>query len=200
MYVQQSSACDMPNSETPITAAQIARQDSFVARIGKKFTDGNAAMAGVVGMLTPPVPVGACDDFTSSLSMSNITPFPWPIPGPAGAGPGPAAPPTAAVLGPGSIPAPGAIAPAVAAAGPLTQVSPGWMWANPGGGSTYPWGATQLAASRLIPPWACAGKGAPGGMLPGGLPGTPTEWAWGLGAVALGLLLLAGGGRGKGRH
>jgi hypothetical protein len=48
MYVQQSSACDMPNSETPITAAQIAAQDQFVANVGQKFVDGNAALSDLI--------------------------------------------------------------------------------------------------------------------------------------------------------
>lgn len=147
MYVQQSKACDMPNSETPMSAAAIARQDAFVAAIGKKFTDGNQAMADVIARLTPPPPTGTCNDFTTSDSMSNITPFPWPVPLGNPAAPGGAA---------------GGGAAASAPADSLSQVSGGWVWANPGGGSTYPWGPTQLAASRLVPPWACRGAGAPG--------------------------------------
>lgn len=84
MYLLQSKACNMPNSETPMTAERIARQDRFVAEVGRRFTDGNRAMADVIARLTPPPASGACDDFTSSASMSNLTPFPWPVPGAGG--------------------------------------------------------------------------------------------------------------------
>ena len=141
MYVIQSAACNLPNSETPMSAEDVARQDRFVAAVGRKFENGNRAMAGIIDMLTPPPPVGNCDDFTSSRSMSNITPFPWPSPGVArGGGAGVVSGP------PGSTPAP---------ADAFAKLSHGWQWANSGGGSTYPWGSTQLAASRLIPPWVC---------------------------------------------
>ncbi len=174
----------MPNSETPMSAAAIARQDRFVAAIGKKFTDGNAAMARDVAMLTPPVPVGTCDDFTNSRSMSNLTPFPWPVPGaldaqqPA-AGPGPGA---------------SAVPPAVVASG-LGDLSPGWKWMRPGGGSTYPWGPAQLSASQLVPPWACSAPGAAG--APGGSAAAlaAPSWPWGtIAAVALVVALLATSG------
>lgn len=183
-YVQQTAACNLPNSETPMSADAIARQDRFVAAVGKKFTDGNDAMGGVIAMLTPPPPVGNCDDFTSSLSMSNITPFPWPIPAAAGVNR------NAPSLSGGAGPAGSSQAPADA----FAKLSKGWQWANAGGGSTYPWGQTQLRASRLIPPWVCTP--VPGG--PGSGDGAPSDlttamtWAkWLAGGAALALVIAA---------
>jgi hypothetical protein len=166
--------------------ARIARQDAFVARVGRKFSNGNRDMAGVIAMLTPPPPVGECDDFTSSLSMSNITPFPWPIP--AAAGVNLNAPSVGGVAG--SSPAP---------ADAFAKLSRGWAWANTGGGSSYPWGETQLRASRLIPPWVCTPvPGAPG--LADGSPSdlaTAMTWAKYL-AIGLGAaFILAAARRGR---
>jgi len=182
MYVIQSAACNLPNSETPMSAERIARQDSFVDRVGSKFRNGNDAMAGIVAMLTPPPPSGNCDDFTNSRSMSNITPFPWPSPNsPAGLTPG-----GAGYYGP----APAGSSPAPADA--FAKISGGWQWANAGGGSTYPWGETQLRASRLIPPWVCTPvPGAPGSTGFGDTMDLATAMGWakwlalGLGAAWL---------------
>lgn len=180
MYVIQGKACDLPNSETPMSAERIRRQDNFVAAIGRRFTDGNKAMADTIARLTPPPPTGTCDDFTSSRSMSNLTPFPWPVPGGGGVGAGSAA---------NSAPAP---------ADALSQISGGWVWAHPGGGSSYPWGPTQLAASRLVPPWACPGGAvAPAGLAAGDLNTALTVGKWL--AIALGAGLLLSAGRRSGR-
>jgi hypothetical protein len=80
MYVTQANQCDMPNSETPITAAEIAALYAYGDAVGSHFVNGNATMAQIVDGLTPPVPVGQCSDFTSSRSMRAITPFPLPLP------------------------------------------------------------------------------------------------------------------------
>lgn len=48
-YVPQSSQCDLPNSESPITAARVAAQDRYIARVGQTFVDNNNAMDYLVG-------------------------------------------------------------------------------------------------------------------------------------------------------
>jgi hypothetical protein len=187
MYVIQGNACDMPNSETPMSAERIAAQDRFVDSVGRHFTQGNAAMAQLIARLTPPAPVGTCADFTSSRSMSNITPFPFPLPRGVVGG-SPVGVTGGGASGDGTVPAFG-VPPD---AGPTTPISGGWQWTNPGGGATYPWGGVQLEASRLIPPWACPGQTAPG--LADGDLSTALSWGKWL-AIALGVGLLASAAR-----
>lgn len=95
MYVTQTNACTVPNSETPMTAARISKQDNRVARTGSRFDRGNAAMALLVDSLSPPVATGTCDDLTSSRVFLPVWPMAWPAPsgmvgGAAGNYPGPA--------------------------------------------------------------------------------------------------------------
>lgn len=71
MYVTQSAACDLPNSASPLTQAQIDAQAARINRVGAKFLRGNQAMSAVIASLTPPPPTGTCDDFTTSLSMRS---------------------------------------------------------------------------------------------------------------------------------
>lgn len=75
-YVTQSQQCDLPNSETPISQAQIDAQAARVGHVGAKFVFGNQTMSALVAGLTPPVPTGSCSDFTSSLSMRQSGRFP----------------------------------------------------------------------------------------------------------------------------
>jgi hypothetical protein len=82
--VYTTQPCDLPNSATPLTQAQIDAQNNRVARVGQRFVDGNITMSRLVAALTPPPPTGTCDDLTSSLALSNLSPFPWPRPALAG--------------------------------------------------------------------------------------------------------------------
>lgn len=82
MYVTQSDACNLPNSESPISQAMIDAQNRRIARVGSRFVGGNRAMGRLVSVLTPPVPVSSCDDFQNSLAMDNLSPFPFPDPNP----------------------------------------------------------------------------------------------------------------------
>src|ERR1700688_4893587 len=88
MYVPFGSACDEPNSETPMTQTRIDAQNARVARVGKRFTDGNATMAALVNALTPPTATGTCEDLTNSNSMlaSQVmaAPLPAGVPPPGG--------------------------------------------------------------------------------------------------------------------
>jgi hypothetical protein len=183
MYVISSGACDLPNSASPVTPAQIAQQDAYVAKVGRRFTNGNRDFAQIISALTPPQPGGSCDDFTSSVSLDNISPFPFPVPpGVVYAGGG-------VKLGTPSAPAvPGSPANAPA----------GSVWTAPGGGSTYPWGPVQRDVSSLIPAWACApstiaGAGGGAGAAPS------NKFLWGALAVVAGLALVTGDRSGRRR-
>ncbi len=48
MYVLDSKACDLPNSETPMSAAAIAAQNAAVGRVGSWFTAGNDALNNLI--------------------------------------------------------------------------------------------------------------------------------------------------------
>lgn len=45
MYVSDTQACNLPNSSSPIPAAAVTAQDAFVARVGSKFVNGDAALS-----------------------------------------------------------------------------------------------------------------------------------------------------------
>ena len=51
MYVTSDMACSMPNSATPMSQARITAQNNRVARIGSKFTNGNAILSNLVQQL-----------------------------------------------------------------------------------------------------------------------------------------------------
>jgi hypothetical protein len=172
MYVISSGACDLPNSASPVTPAQIAQQDAYVAKVGRRFTNGNRDFAQIISALTPPQPGGSCDDFTSSLSLDNISPFPFPVPpGVVYAGGG-------VKLGTPSAPA-----------GSPAGLPAGSVWTVPGGGSTYPWGPVQREVSSLIPAWACASPAAASGA---GAAAPSKNFLWGALAVVAGLALVTG--------
>lgn len=78
MYQTQTDACNMPNSETPFDSTPLALPQWRVERVGNAMAAGNSDMAGLVSSLTPPPPIGTCDDFTSSLSRRNLSPWPAP--------------------------------------------------------------------------------------------------------------------------
>lgn len=152
MYVPFGSACDEQNSETPMTQARIDAQNNRVARVGKKFTDGNAVMAAIVNGLTPPAPTGTCDDLTDSSSMFAAQAMAAPLP------PG-AIPVGSPSVTPGSAAAPGNVSTLASSAPSLSLPSRGASyWMRPGGASTYPYGALQLNAARLVPAWDCEGS------------------------------------------
>lgn len=169
MYVLDSDACGLRSSTSPMPASAVSRQDAFIARVGRRFSAGNADMAGIVAALTPPQPGGDCSDFTNSGSMLNAGPFPWPPPpvllvppraagsGGAGAGAGVVAGSAPASLSFGSRPG---LSPGVpgAGGGGAPAGSGGWVWTAAGGGSSYPWEPTQASAADLIPAWRCAGS------------------------------------------
>lgn len=51
MYVTSDMACSMPNSATPMSQARVTAQDNRIARIGSKFTSGNAILSNLVQQL-----------------------------------------------------------------------------------------------------------------------------------------------------
>jgi hypothetical protein len=63
MYVQQGAACTQPNSSTPMSQAEINRQNWRVARVGRRFVAGNVALNDIVqklgGIGIGPVPGAA---------------------------------------------------------------------------------------------------------------------------------------------
>jgi len=166
MYVAFGSACDEPNSATPMTQTRIDAQNTRVARVGKRFTDGNATMAALVNALTPPTATGTCEDLTNSNSMLASQVMAAPLP--------------AGVVAPG-----GSTAAAASDSSVLSLPSRGASyWMQPGGPSTYPYGALQLNTGRLVPPWACEGGGLASRLSDAAK--SPMVWAAvGLGALAL---------------
>ena len=183
MYVPFGSACDEPNSSTPMTQTRIDAQNRRVARVGKKFTDGNAVMAAIVNGLTPPAPTGTCDDLTTSSSMFAAQAMAAPLP------PG-AIPVGSPAVTPGSAAAPGNVGPATSSAPTLSLPSRGASyWMRPGGASTYPYGALQLNAARLVPAWACEGVTMADRM--GDALKSPKVWGL-VGVVGLALFAFAG--------
>src|SRR5579864_1015717 len=74
MYTSQQ--CTEHNSASPITQADIDRENAKIARVASIFQNGNKALSDIISILTPPVPTGQCSDFTSSASMRNTSPFP----------------------------------------------------------------------------------------------------------------------------
>ena len=171
MYVPFGSACDQPNSETPMTQARIDAQNRRVARVGRHFEKGNADMAAIVNGLTPPTPSGTCDDLTNSRSMFNAQAMAAPLP-------------------PGVLPGGASAGGAGSDSGGFTL--PGVsFWYKPGGGSSYPWGPLQNAAGRLVPPWACQ----PVSMADKLAAAAQSPAAWVLGGLALLAVAFAGSGR-----
>lgn len=211
-YVTQSEQCNLPNSETPMTQAQIDAQAARVGRVGSKFVAGNQAMSALVAGLTPPVPTGSCSDFTSSLSMRQSGRFPIrafargryslpagsPVPGSntAGLSPAIAAAITALALPvpvPSNSPA-GAGVPAGPTSGGSGSGSSGTPYNNTGwpeGGSNpagveYPYGGVQRVL-QMIAPVGCTPTSADGDLsMP--IAGVAAGWWLGLGLLALALL------------
>lgn len=77
MYTQ--SSCSERNSGTPLTQADINRQNLRMNRIVQPMLDGNSDMGALIVSLTPPAPANTCDDFKNSNSLGPA--FPWPLPG-----------------------------------------------------------------------------------------------------------------------
>lgn len=174
MYVAFGSACDQPNSETPMTQARIDAQNRRVARVGRHFEKGNADMAAIVNGLTPPAPSGKCEDLTNSRAMFNAQPMAAPLPpgvSPGGGWAGDSG-------GPGSSGG-GFVLPGVS------------FWFKRGGGSSYPHGPLQNAAGALVPPWACQ----PVSMADKLAAAAQSPAAWVLGGLALLAVAFAGSGR-----
>jgi hypothetical protein len=167
MYVPFGSACDLPNSSTPMTQARIDAQNRRVARAGQKFTDGNEAMAAIVDALTPPAPTGTCEDLTTSRSMFAAQVMAAPRPAGAGVAVGSSG---SAVL---SLPSRGAS-----------------YWMQKGGPSSYPYGALQLNVGRLVPAWDCSAAPSMGDRFADALK-SPTFWGV-LAIAGLGLYAVAG--------
>lgn len=225
MYVTQSSACDLPNSATPMTQARIDAQARRMQRVGNKFVRGNLAMSAVIASLTPPTPTGTCDDFTSSLAMhqsgrmvlnprgrGRIPISQEPGMGPdasATAFPGAAVPVGTAMASPdvaasgapvSSTPTnSGGVPPASGAATvtpPMgTAPASGSLSGGHPSGVNYPWGGVQDALGAIVP--------ADCGMNPGGGfgPATPNQGSgqtWGIIAL-LALAAFAVGYSGDGK-
>jgi hypothetical protein len=97
MYVLQSDQCGMRNSETPMTQAAIDRQDRFVARVGQRFQNGNAALSNLIAALggnpatvavgDAGVPAGVISDSVPYVGHGTRVirlpgwPGPWPVGG-----------------------------------------------------------------------------------------------------------------------
>ena len=217
MYVPYSETCDLPNSETPMSQAQIAAQAARLQRVGSKFIAGNQAMSTLVAALTPPIPTGTCADLTSSLAMRSagrfvFNPFakgrfalPPAAPPSAGNSPLLAAAGTAAAAlllpVPASIPAstPGSTAGAApapnsgGAGGPAGTPFNNTGWpiggASPSG-VEYPSGGVQRTLQMIVPMTCPPTPGATG--LNATIAGVPAGWWLGLGLAALALLALGG--------
>lgn len=171
MYVTQSAACDLPNSASPVTQAQIDAQARRINRAGAKFLRGNQAMSAVIASLTPPPPSGTCDDFTTSLSMRSSGRM---VLNPRGRGRIPISqeagmsPDASATAFPAAaVPAGTAVSsPDIAASGALPLTTP----TNSGGVSPV------SGAAAVIPPTGTAP--AVGGSLSGGNP-SGINYPWG---------------------
>jgi hypothetical protein len=48
MYVIGTDACDLPNSETPMSQAAIDQEDAFLSSVGSAFDGGDAALNGLI--------------------------------------------------------------------------------------------------------------------------------------------------------
>lgn len=166
MYVIQANACDLPNSETPLTQAQIDAQDTRVARTGSRFERGNQDLGDICNNLTPPAPGGSCDDLTSSFALLTSGVFPVP-PGVTG-GPSPLSAPAALPAAPLSFAdlvaaiQGGLAAPAAPAAASSTP--PGTLPGSNGGGvpaaapvMPAPGGGYQICLPRMFTPAGMSG-------------------------------------------
>lgn len=187
MYVVASDMTGLDNSSTPMPASAIARQDARVAQVGRRFTDGNRAMADIIAKLTPPPATGVCDDFTSSLSLVSSGAFPFPAPGAPSPGGG-AGGGAASRRGAGRSSGPGS-----SSFWSADSSRPsGSLWSVPGGGSTYPYGSLQQAASAAVPAWGCSADFFPAGPAPDSVGARAASaahsfgfWGFVLGAFAL---------------
>lgn len=178
MYVTQSAWCDLPNSETPMTQARIDAQAKRINRAGNHFIAGNRTMSGLIAAMTPPPPVGTCDDLASSLAMVSGGRFPL-----SGA--------EVQMLQAAGFPVP---TPAATAASPATSPAVADVAASNQAGVEYPLNTIQRTVQLLIPP-ACTNT--PGRALDrSGAKKTTNNALWVLGGLAaLGLLLGTGGER-----
>ena len=174
MYVPFGSACNLPNSETPMTQARIDAQNRRVARVGRHFEKGNSDMAAIVNGLTPPTPTGTCDDLKNSNSMFNAQPMAAPLP-------------------PGVLPGGGSQSGNRPGSGgfKLPGVS---FWFKPGGGSSYPYGPLQATAGGLVPPWACQPVSMADKLAAAAQ--SPAMWAL-IGLGVLGVAFAGSGRKGK---
>jgi hypothetical protein len=80
MYVSDSQACNLPNSETPMSADAISAQDAYIALVGSSFTNGNATLSAVMQALGG----NSIDDLSAGnagLPTTGAGGFPW-FPGP----------------------------------------------------------------------------------------------------------------------
>jgi hypothetical protein len=192
VYVTQANSCDLPNSETPLTQAQIDAQNKRISRTGSRFVRGNQDLGDLCNNLTPPAPSGSCDDLTSSLAMLTSGVFPVP-PGTSGG----ASPLTAsAVVAP-------SIADIVAAIqGGLAAPADGTPQASSTDGSS-PTPAGTVVTTPAAPATPAVVNGNPGGLqiclprmfTPGGLSGLRGRGFGGRGFGGRGF-----GGRGLGDY
>jgi hypothetical protein len=79
MFFRKSDACDQPNSQTPMSAAAIGRQNTFVANTGASFTNGNDALYSLVTRLggnSPASAVGAAGvPTTGTVPATSLPPI-----------------------------------------------------------------------------------------------------------------------------
>ena len=51
MFVSDSQACNLPNSETPMDPRAVAAQDRFISVVGQRFVNGDAVLSGLMSSL-----------------------------------------------------------------------------------------------------------------------------------------------------
>ncbi len=74
MFVPDSAACSLPNSETPMPAAAIARQDARMARMASIFTNGDDTLNNLIGSLGGN-PIGAGSGNAGVPTDGTFNPF-----------------------------------------------------------------------------------------------------------------------------
>lgn len=72
MYVSDSQACNLPNSESPMSPAAVAAQDAFIASVGSSFSNGNNTLSGIMTALGGnPLAVPGSDPTVAALVAGN---------------------------------------------------------------------------------------------------------------------------------
>lgn len=140
-YFPASSACNEPNSATPISASEVAVQDQRVAAMGQHFLDGNAALYDLV------------------QAMGGNLPGLIPGSPSGGSGSAPAAPPAPTYAAPGVQAAPPYTGSVPAQSVPSAGVDLGPAVKSMVAGCGVPWAGPSLGAQP-----AAASSSGPSGL------------------------------------